>query len=226
MNEIDNDSWLPISNPSEIKWDTEKFVDLFYISIDQHQALLSYEYVLSAVELAYCNSFIKKNDQQVKKVGKIVTRLLLSHYTHIAPEALCIERTQYGKPYCVQTPTIQFNASDAGDTILLGISPEEVGIDVELHNQLFVYTDIVAEYFTAKEIAQVNNSINPLKAFYGIWVKKESIVKAIGTGFGALDIDERGWDTHIYQHADYSIGITVSSGNYTLRFFKYLAVKS
>jgi phosphopantetheinyl transferase len=226
MNEIDNDSWLPISNPSEIKWDTEKFVDLFYISIDQHKALLSYEYVLSAVELAYCNRFIKKNDQQVKKVGKIVTRLLLSHYTHIAPESLCIDRTQYGKPYCVQMPTVRFNASDAGDTILLVISPEEVGVDMELHNQSFIYTDIVADYFTATEIAHVNNSINPLKAFYSIWVKKESILKAIGTGFGALDIDERSWDTRIYQHNDYSIGITTSSSNYPLRFFKYLAVKS
>jgi phosphopantetheinyl transferase len=226
MNVIDDIHWIPISSMNEVSILEHSFIDIYFLSTVSIKEMLAQTHLLSAAELEYCNSFYKETDQQLKKLGKIATRIILAAYNKSLPQDLVIKRNIYSKPYCSNKNQFSFNLSDSGNTILLVVSSNEVGVDIEVHNPSFIYTDILADFFSLSEIQTVTTAADPLKAFYSIWVSKESLLKAIGTGFGTLDVKEQGWDTSIYQNSDYSIGITARSGNYTLRFFKYLAIKT
>ncbi|WKY43331.1 4'-phosphopantetheinyl transferase superfamily protein [Eubacteriaceae bacterium ES2] len=57
-----------------------------------------------------------------------------------------------------------------------------VGIDIE---KIMPYNDLICKhYFNQTEIDYVNNSLAKDRAFFEIWTRKESIMKADGRGFG------------------------------------------
>jgi 4'-phosphopantetheinyl transferase len=121
-------------------------------------------------------------------------RLILSRYTGIAPEQLCMQSTPLGKPYLsgVEGLDLRFNLSHSGYWMLVGVGMgRELGVDVELLYEKIDWQMIAAGYFSAQEkiaILGLAREQDQLEAFFRVWTIKEAYLKAIGKGLsGGLE---------------------------------------
>lgn len=87
----------------------------------------------------------------------------------------------YGKPILNSHPDINFNLSHCDKAVSCGISPFEIGVDIQDFEQ---NTDasVMKLVFSPEEIADVNIDPFPQKRFFRYWTIKESYYKCIGTG--------------------------------------------
>lgn len=87
-----------------------------------------------------------------------------------------------GKPYLVGD-TVFFNLSHSENCVMCAVSDKSVGCDVE---RLGKYNDALAKRFFHKSeyerILSLDNEEEKRDAFFRIWTRKESFVKAIGLG--------------------------------------------
>lgn len=96
-----------------------------------------------------------------------------------------IEYSDNGKPFYKDHPEVKFNLSHSGQRVVLITSDKEVGCDVEKikpESEIEKSLKIAERYFTSDEIEFINKSSEKQKAFCSIWTRKESYLKALGTG--------------------------------------------
>lgn len=90
----------------------------------------------------------------------------------------------FGKPRFETVPDIHFSLSHARDRVMAAVSDRPVGCDVESVRKL---TPGLAELcLTAEELARLATlpeGAERQREFCRLWVRKESVVKATGTGF-------------------------------------------
>lgn len=98
-------------------------------------------------------------------------------------EELTIEKNECGKPFFSKLSNYSFNISHSKDWIVVAISSDEIGIDVE-YNEEFDYCEVVEAFFSEKEKKLFFDAMNheQAKVFYQLWTLKESYIKAIGQG--------------------------------------------
>ena len=93
-----------------------------------------------------------------------------------------IEYQKNGKPFL---KNVFFNISHTDNLVVCALSTEgEIGIDVEKRKTVEV-SDFKPS-FSIAEWTEINNSESPLEPFYWYWVRKESIIKAIGEDLSYL----------------------------------------
>lgn len=133
---------------------------------------------ISTLETTHQFTFWK--DQLRTKVGIILTRHLLLK-SGISEQILNnIKRNSFGKPF-LPDHSIDFNVSHSGDYVVAVYSTrQQIGIDVEQNRtiDLSLYESI----FHPQELAFLQTEDSP-NAFFEVWTKKESLLKAKGTGF-------------------------------------------
>jgi len=133
--------------------------------------------LLTPNRIAKINNFAKYED----KARCMVTGLLLKNVLGINDDAQLI----YGeknKPYLVYN-NVFFNISHSGEYVVLAISSNECGVDIE---KIENYNEKVAErYFTADEYQHLKK-INQNDLFYRMWTAKEAIMKAVGLGISMI----------------------------------------
>lgn len=91
--------------------------------------------------------------------------------------------TEHGKPYFPDAPDFHFSLSHSGDTALCAASTLPVGCDVELPR---AYDARIAErFFHPDERAWLlrQPEAQQADAFFYLWTRKESFMKALGLGF-------------------------------------------
>jgi len=106
-------------------------------------------------------------------------RLLLGAYlliSYLNIEEKDIKVNQYGKPYV--NNNYFFNLSKSNELVVLAISENEVGVDVECVTNKDVSAIINNLLIEEKEYLENNKEYN----FYKIWTAKESFMKLIGSG--------------------------------------------
>ena len=79
-----------------------------------------------------------------------------------------------GKPFFPDFPTVHFNLSHSGGAVLVGISDEPIGVDIERIRPVSVRA--------MQRLAGVASE----KAFYQSWVRREARAKRAGMGVGTL----------------------------------------
>lgn len=84
-----------------------------------------------------------------------------------------------GKPQALET---QFNISHSGRYVVLSVSNEPVGVDIELLQR--GRRKIASKFFTLEENIQIDQSYDPDRTFTRLWTLKEAFLKCIGTGIG------------------------------------------
>lgn len=72
------------------------------------------------------------------------------------------------------------NLSHSGDYAVCAVSEGEVGVDIERVKKADIH--LAKRFFTAEEYDYIKNSVSPDDAFFEMWVKKESFIKAVGKG--------------------------------------------
>ncbi len=112
----------------------------------------------------------------------------------VAPADVALTTTRYGKPVLAPAGPGErfcFNLSHSGTVGYLAIASVSVGIDVELHRPIEDLQSLIDTYCTRSEAAALSAlpDSERLAGFLGVWTRKEAVLKAWGTGIGAIPLD-------------------------------------
>jgi 4'-phosphopantetheinyl transferase len=139
--------------------------------------------LLQPQELEKAMRYRQENDQQQRIISKAVLRILLGRYLKVESQKIRFQQLKNRKPALYNlTDQLCFNVSHSGDWVLIAIAKHDLGIDVEQMDASFTYQNILSMSFSPPEISFINNSAFPRRSFYELWTRKESLLKATGTG--------------------------------------------
>ncbi len=139
---------------------------------------------------AVCDSY--KNDEDKKRciAADWLLREVLSDMTGKAPDYFIFDKTETGKPYCVNSQ-VYFSIGHSGDLVAVALSScREVGVDIE---KLRPVKAAVMRMFCgekdsafimgeASEKGSFLSDADVLERFYRVWTFKEAAVKLTGEG--------------------------------------------
>lgn len=142
--------------------------------------------VLSTDELSRCERSPLVHEQNRFIAGRGSLRHILASYLNTAPGAVQFGYGHAGKPYLLHPAhDLRFNISHSGDLALIAVSLHcDIGVDVELMNELPEMTEIAVRFFSdaAKKQFLSSSAENRLETFYKSWTEKESVSKCTGQG--------------------------------------------
>lgn len=97
---------------------------------------------------------------------------------------LTVRENDFGKPYFPERPEVYFSLSHGGDRVMAAVADRPVGCDVERIE--FVDEELMAACLADEERALtcgLSSDEARHEAFFRLWVRKESYVKARGRGW-------------------------------------------
>ncbi|MEO5892707.1 MAG: 4'-phosphopantetheinyl transferase superfamily protein [Ferruginibacter sp.] len=157
-------------------------VQIFYYRCNERMPPAVFQHYLAQVPpftQKKIQSFKHWQDAERSLAGNI---LLLKGLKEMNITGIELARLQYNafqKPYFDNQ--VQFNISHSGLYTICAIScTNAVGIDVEEIKEIPLGD--FTEFFYYEEWQEVLNAVDPTRAFYTLWTKKESFLKVIGTG--------------------------------------------
>jgi len=150
-----------------------------YTTLD-HIDMSSWRKTLSIYEMHRANNIVNLNHREQYIKSKIYLRRLLSEKLDTSPHLIKLSYDQYGKPI-VQNNPIKFSMSHSGEHLLVGISSNHIGVDVEEERNID-YNELIWEILEPDEIKEYLklNSTQKKAIFYTGWTFKESLIKANG----------------------------------------------
>lgn len=170
---IDIDFWVEHFSPLQ-----QNEVHVHYFEVAENLSFINERiFLLDAGEQAKAKAFRQKADAERFSAARVFTKILVSKYTSSEAEQIKIAIDKNKKPF-VEGRKIEFNISHAGNCILIAISRQPVGVDVE-QVTTFDFASINKENFSLQEQQYVQDDV---KKFYTIWARKEALLKAIGKG--------------------------------------------
>ncbi len=143
---------------------------------------------LSAAEQARASRFKNAQHQYRHVICHGQLRSLLATYLSVAAKTIEFEIDDFGKPRLKGSKTDQglvFNISHSGDYALFGFGwQQRLGVDIEIWREAIDMEALTQRCFSKTE----RHHWHALKAnaqpaaFFDLWTRKESFVKAIGRG--------------------------------------------
>ena len=87
---------------------------------------------------------------------------------------------EHGKPFLKDHPDLHFNLSHCKNGILVAVSDQPIGVDIESYREV---SDSLIHY-TMNETEQriIRESDDPIRTFTEYWTQKEAVFKLRGTG--------------------------------------------
>lgn len=173
-NTLNIDNWLHI-------WRSDS--TLHTINIDKAFNCLSNE------EIKRSKKFINESDRTRYIKAHYFLRQVLTKYLNINANQIEFVKGFNNKPYLKfqNSESIYFNLSYRDNMFLLGISNcETMGVDIERIREVNDVSSFCIDYFAAQEkeiIMTSHNKDEQLAKLFTFWVIKESVIKALGTGF-------------------------------------------
>ncbi len=110
-------------------------------------------------------------------------RNVLATYQGSDPAALVFETGVHGKPALLASE-FTFNLAHSHDFGLIAVGKKlALGVDIEKYQDK-AKLDVAERFFSVDEVRYLHSlsEAEQKQAFYHVWAKKESVVKAIGTG--------------------------------------------
>jgi 4'-phosphopantetheinyl transferase len=164
--------------------------------------------VLSPGEQARAARFVHSRDRIRFSNAHTALRHILGKYLACAPQSLDFSTTSFGKPSLAgaeSTRELAFNLSHSGPHGVLAIAEgREVGVDVEVQRPANDLEGLVSQIATAAETRDFYNQPRELRvnAFFDLWVRKESLLKAMGCGLMVdprlIQVGPRGFHSPIF----------------------------
>jgi phosphopantetheinyl transferase len=136
-------------------------------------------WILSLPELAKADSLLPQS-RRIYCAAHVVLRLVLAHFTGIAPEILAIANLVESKPF-LPNHTLKFNLSHTENAFLIAVSNQEIGVDIEEIQKDLDFEGIMDFAFSESDKMLCDKHDLP-NAFTQMWTLKEAYTKAIGTG--------------------------------------------
>ncbi len=97
------------------------------------------------------------------------------------PEPIRIIRSEQQKPK-TNFSEVQFSVSHSGDLWACGVSSRPLGIDLELHRNIYMAERISRRFFHPAEYEYLKQYGFAEAPFFSVWTAKESYVKYTGEG--------------------------------------------
>lgn len=146
--------------------------------------LLSKVQILHDEEISSVKKFRVYEDRMRSLTGKIVSKILLAHYTGIPQSQIKMSIGYFGKPYFSSancSKHIDYNISHSKEFVLLAFTNyKSIGADVEAVKEIDNNSTIARHCFTHEENLNILHGNH--KSFFRYWTAKESYVKALGVG--------------------------------------------
>ena len=138
------------------------------------------------IDIMKYETMVRKNiniDINYKNIQTLTAWILLLKILEIKGyKNIKFRKNKHNKPYLIEIGKF-FNISHSYEKVVLALSDEEIGIDIE--KILNPNLKIIDRFFTEMEkkyIFMDNNYIKIKERFYIIWTLKESYLKYKGTG--------------------------------------------
>ncbi|PKA96764.1 4'-phosphopantetheinyl transferase [Flavobacteriaceae bacterium MAR_2009_75] len=164
----------------------ENEVHIWYFDVEEFEKDLDfYNNYLSTEELLRSQRFKFEKDRKINVLARSSLRILSGKYLGCEPEKIKIAYEEFDKPYLVDYPDFKFNVSHSGQYVALAfVKNFKCGVDIERIKNDFDVLEIADNFFSPSEIEQLHNvPKNQLFiAFYRLWTRKESFIKAKGSG--------------------------------------------
>ena len=148
---------------------------------------------LSAEETARADRFMRAEDRARYRASHAALRLILSRALGVAAETIAFSPGPTGKPELSgpHAGALRFNLSHSGARALIGVSRiAAIGVDVEAIRPIPDALRVARAHFApieAEALAALPSDAVE-EAFFGLWTRKEAVVKALGAGL-ALPLD-------------------------------------
>jgi 4'-phosphopantetheinyl transferase len=167
---------------------------------EQAARLESWRAMLSAEEQRRAGAFLALEHRQDYVAAHAALRFVLGMYLGVSPSLLDIGASGGTKPTLAVTagvgskdrdfwekewPDLRFNLSHTRGAVLIGIAiGRELGVDIEWQRPLDDLEGMARSVMSNEELLQWNalEPENRTRAFYRVWTRKESYLKAIGLG--------------------------------------------
>ena len=149
--------------------------------------------VLSPQERDRADKFLRPVDRARHTASHAALRLILARALGLDPGAIAFAAGPAGKPELAGPARGlgSFNLSHSGARALVGLARgTEIGVDVEAIRPLPDALRIARAHFSSDEVAALaaTASTDIERAFFGLWTRKEAVVKALGAGL-SLPLD-------------------------------------
>ena len=121
-------------------------------------------------------------DAQNTLLADVLTRYEICRRTGLTNWQLQFSVNEYGKPFLINDPHIQYNLSHSSNYIAFAINSVPVGIDIEKIVPIDIR--IANRFFSEDEILYIDSFTGKMQtlAFYHVWTMKESYIKLKGKG--------------------------------------------
>ena len=146
-------------------------------------------------------------DRRLSVAAWLLLKTMLAE-AGVAAERLAVVESEFGKPAFLPPCPFYFSLSHTRGRVMAALATSPVGCDVEA--PLRVGGDVLRAALADRELAFVRSSPEPMRAFARLWTRKESYLKALGTGLRtdlrALDVlggaPEPGWELEDFAFPD------------------------
>lgn len=139
--------------------------------------------LISEKEMKRAEKFISADTRETYILAHATLRKCLSKYIDTKPEEILFETTENSKPYVAGNP-VYFNISHTNKAFVIAIATGNyVGADIEEIIGKSDVRSIAMNFFSSEEqnfIFSAETEID--ERFFLLWTRKESFLKAIGTG--------------------------------------------
>lgn len=149
--------------------------------------------LLDGAERDRAERFLRPADRARYVASHAALRLVLAEALGCAPPDITLEAGPAGKPALAgpRRRALDFNLSHSGERALIGVAHGvAIGVDVEAIRPLPDALRIARAHFAPDEAAALA-AVAPETmegAFFGLWTRKEAVVKALGSGL-SLPLD-------------------------------------
>ncbi len=140
--------------------------------------------LLTKEEMTRAGSFRQQADATRFLTGRLITKKLLGYYGLIRPSSIVIQSGAKGKPVAysnMQAVLPSFNISHSGNKVLVAVSNDPVGIDIEQVKNTELEM-LAAAVFSSQELHLFRTAGNSSHMFYQLWTRKEALLKNVGVG--------------------------------------------
>lgn len=214
-------------------------IHLYLIRISDYlESHVYFRSLLNPEELLRAGRYHYQKDRLRMITSRAVQRIILSRYLKMPPSHLIFETGPHNKPKLQGTSDwLHYNISHAEEYILMALSIEPVGVDIEYINSDFKFREVLDGNFNELEINSIHRE-NPIDRFFELWTRKEAYFKATGLGVNdgfarlmslegihSVDLSQLNVNPvsnlHSFCPADHYVASVASSGN--LAGYQFLA---
>lgn len=154
------------------------------LSIDNYADEKAYFRLLNFISKEKCiriSKYRRMEDSQRSLFADLLARYMISEALKFEMDKVIFTYNKFGKPQLDKIDSLYFNISHSERILIVATAPVPVGMDIEKVNDINL--DIAKHNFTARECQYIFSETDKvLQRFYEIWTRKESFLKAVGTG--------------------------------------------